>query len=264
MGGALTGLRVVITRAEQQATSMAERLRALGAEPLFFPTIAFQAPADLGRFDAALGQIEQYDWLVLTSATTVQFVAQRLNENDDLKRHFANSTARLRVAAVGPATAAACRELLGLEVERVPERFIAESLAESLGDLHNQRIILFNADLAHPRLEALLLQAGALVERVIAYHTVPATGGIDLERLLRAGEVDAITFASGSAGRFFVQRLSETALEIAKQLLIVSIGPTTTDDLHAVGIEATVVASTFNEEGMLDALVRYIQKKHEV
>jgi uroporphyrinogen-III synthase len=264
MAGALRGLRVVITRAEQQAASLAERLRALGAEPLFFPTIAFKAPDDLAPFDRALAQIESYDWLVLTSATTVDFVARRLGENPDLKRRFQQASARLRVAAVGPATAAACRRLLGLDVERVPERFIAESLAEALGDLHDQRIVLFNADLAHARLEALLREAGAQVERVIAYHTVPASGGVDLEHRLRVGEVDAITFASGSAGRFFVQRLSETALAIANQKLIVAIGPTTADDLRAVGIEATVVASTFTEEGMLAALLSSIENKNEV
>jgi Uroporphyrinogen-III synthase len=263
MSGALTGWRVVITRAEQQAASLAERLRTLGAEPLFFPTIAFKAPDDLSSFDNALARSGEFDWLICTSATTVRFIDQRLQQRADLKQSFQQAS-QLRIAAVGPATATACRELLGREVERVPERFIADSLAEMLGDLHGQRVLLLNADLAHPKLQELLTRAGAQVERVIAYHTVAAEGGVDLESLLRAGKVDAITFASGSAGRFFVERLSATALEIAKRTVIVAIGPTTANDLSALGIQATVVASTYTEEGMLAALLDYIDNKNEV
>lgn len=258
----LQGWRVVVTRSEDRADGLVERLRKLGATPLVYPTIAFAPPEDSGPFEQALRRLlaGAYDWLLLTSVTGVQTVQNQLEKiykEDSATGAGAHlqTIANLRLAAVGPSTAAACAEILGRQPAVVPEKFIGEELAAALGDLRGQRVLLANADISRPKLQEMLAAAGATVDRVIAYRTVPATGGADLPALLAAGEINAITFTSGSTVRYFVERIGPAALEAARRAMIVCIGPITAEAAVAVGLPPTVVAKTFNETGLVEALL---------
>ena len=255
----LAGWRVVITRSEGQRDGLAQRLRALGAEPIFFPTIAFAPPEDTAALDNALLRLRLglFDWIALTSANAARFMLKRWVDSGLTLVDGKPLLPSLHVATVGPATAAACHELLGLTPTLVPETFVAEALAGALGDLTGQRVLLLNADLARPTLERLLREHGALVERVVAYHTVPADGGVDLVPLLTAGHVTALTFTSGSAARFFVQRIGADAVADARRAIIACIGPVSAEECRALGLPPTVTATTSTEEGLVDALVEY-------
>lgn len=259
MNDPLAGWRVVVTRAEGQADGLARALRALGAEPLFFPTIAFAPPADPAALDGALLglRLGRFGWLALTSANAARFMLRRWIDSGLTLIDGKPLLPPLRVAAVGPATAAACEELLGLRPAVVPETFVAEALAAALGGLAGQRVLLLNGDLARPTLARLLSGAGAEVERVVAYRTVPATGGADLLPLLREGRVAAITFASGSAARFFAERVGPEGVAQARRAIIACIGPVTAEECRAVGLPPTITAASSTEEGLLAALAEY-------
>lgn len=248
----LTGRRVVITRAEDRAGRLAERLRALGAEPIISPTIAYAPPSDHAALDAALSRLlaGDYDWLVLTSAAGARFVGERL------RALRAGLPADVRVAAVGPATAAACADWLGVAAALVPARYDAAALAEALGGAQGQRVLLANADIARPTLEEQLRSLGAAVERAIAYHTVPVRAvAVDLQGLLSADAIDAIIFTSGSTVHNFVRQLSGAALDRARQAAIVCIGPVTADAARVAGLPPTVVATQATEDGLIEALI---------
>lgn len=255
--GPLAGLTVVITRAGERADGMAGRLSELGAQALVYPTIAQAPPEDPTAFLAALQRLVDgaYDWLILTSLTAVEMVARSLPESGRIPE-------ACRVAAVGPSTAIACRELLGRQTAVVPEKFVAEKLAAALGDMAGQRVLLPNADIARPALEDLLRAAGAVVERVVAYRTVPAPdSGIDMPALLAAGKIDAITFTSGSTARYFVQKIGPTGAESLGRVIIACIGPATADVCRAIGLTPTLVAEVFTEEGLVDALVDHVSAR---
>jgi uroporphyrinogen-III synthase len=251
-------MRVVITRAEDRADRMAERLRSLGAEPIIYPTIAFAPPEDRGPLDAALQRLAEggYDWLVLTSVTAVKVLAEAGLQIAEHKR--------LKLAAVGSATAATCIELLGVTPAVVPAKFVAEALAEALGDIQGQRVLLANADIARPTLEERLRTTGALVDRVIAYQTVLATDSdIDLPALLAAEQIGAITFTSGSTVRYFVQRIGPAALADARRTIIACIGPITADAARELGLPPTIIADPSTEEGLIEALELYVKQQSE-
>jgi uroporphyrinogen-III synthase len=162
-----------------------------------------------------------------------------------------------KIAAVGPTTTTACHDVLEAEPAIVPKKFVAEALAEALGDMQGQRVLLANADIARPILQEKLQEAGAIVDRVVAYHTVPATGGVDMPRLLREDGVDAITFTSGSTARYFVDRIGQEVLPQAQQKVIACIGPIAAKGAQDVGLEPTIVADTYTEDGLVQALVAY-------
>src|SRR5262245_45301624 len=94
----LGSIRVVVTRAEHQAEGLAEALRALGAEVALLPLLAVVPPLDGLPLERAAAELPLYDWIAFTSANAV-----------DAFLPLAGGTlpSRLRIAVVGPATAAA-------------------------------------------------------------------------------------------------------------------------------------------------------------
>src|SRR5437588_13030449 len=125
----LQGKRILVTRTRQQASALSERLRASGAIAVEFPTISIAPPLDWVPLDSALRRLctpspqPFYTWLVFTSVNGVNFCFERLSSLG-----FAIQTIRkVRVAAIGPATAAALARY-GLSADLVPDEYIAEEL----------------------------------------------------------------------------------------------------------------------------------------
>jgi len=256
----LAGRQVVVTRARHQAAELDARLRARGAEPVRYPCIAIAAPRRTEPFDEALraAAAGAFDRLVLTSVNAALAVRRRL-------RTLQLGLPQLRVAAVGPMTAEAARERLGLTVEIVPDDFLADALIERLGVGPGERILLPQADLAERFLANALERRGAAVCRVDAYRTVRGRGGVKLLPLLRAGRVDAVTLASASAAHHLGGRL-ETEGGTARDLVgtpVVCIGPRTAAATLRHGLPLTAVAADHSLDGLVIALERTLEWSHD-
>ena len=214
MGPAGTPLRVIVTRAREQAEPLAERLEALGHEVVRCPLIELEpiVPAEL--------DLSEYDWVVVTSPNGAHELAAR---------------ARGRwppVAAIGPGTAAALRTL-EVEPALVPRVSTQEGLA---------------AEFPHP--PGRVLFAGAEAARS---HLVEALGADSVPlyrtRLLRpdpppAG--DLVVLASASAAEAFGA--------LALDLPAVSIGPETTRAASTAGIHVVAEADTHDLDGLVTAV----------
>src|SRR5437764_9542980 len=131
----LQGKRVLVTRTREQASTLSERLRTLGAIPVEFPTIRIVPPSDWQQLDTALKRLytgdpsgqPYYDWLVLTSANGVRICCERLRSLEyDLR-----TIQHVRIATIGPATAAAL-EHYGITTDLVPDEYIAERVPVAL------------------------------------------------------------------------------------------------------------------------------------
>src|ERR1035438_6282557 len=116
--------RILITRPPQQASELANRLRALGATPISIPTIEIAPPASLAALDAALASLSSFDVVAFTSANAVTAFHQRA-------RLLEIAPQPRRIAVVGPSTARAV-EAIGLQAGVIPLTFTAQSLAETL------------------------------------------------------------------------------------------------------------------------------------
>ena len=277
----LAGKRVLVTRTREQASALSGRLRTLGAEPIEFPTIHIVPPMDWTELDAALGRLYAapdagYDWLVLTSANGVHICMQRLRTlgyDPAALRH-------VRIATIGPATAAALAEY-GVHADLVPDEYIAEGVISALlrdaqergVSLEGQRILLARAAEARKILPLELREAGALVDEVPAYYTRTVARdderGREILRQLQQGELDILTFTSSSTVRNFVSWLQscapdapESLLKLARQqALLASIGPITSQTARELGLKVDIEASEFTIEGLVDAIVVYEEKK---
>src|SRR5215510_11751422 len=220
---ALRGKRVLVTRAAVQAQDLVARLEALGAVPIVLPMIQTVPPADnYAALDAALHQLPTFDWVVFTSPNGVAHVWQRLTALG----MEAHGLATVRLAAIGPATAAALVSH-GLQAVAMPERAIAEALLEAIPHPAGQRFLLPLADLARDTLRLGLQAAGAEVVEVPAYSTVLAEISPEARTALEAG-VDVLTFTSSSTVRNFVEQVGAPMTQrLVAQARVVTMGPIT-------------------------------------
>jgi len=252
----LAGRRVLVTRSAQQAGKLSEGLRAAGAEPVEVPVLEICPPDSFESLDLALRQIRDYDWLILTSANTVHAIAGRATAIG-VTFDFLD---RLKVAAIGSATAAAAREA-GLSVALVPEKYVAESLVESLisQPLSKRKILLVRAATARDVIPDSLRAAGARVDVVDAYQSRMPENAPELLRAALAVGIDAVTFTSSSS----VAHLAAAALAAGLNFPLdavnaISIGPITSETLRASGWEPAIEAERSDIAGLIEATVELL------
>jgi uroporphyrinogen-III synthase len=244
--GPLQGKRIAVTRAEEQSMGLILRLRALGAEPIACPAIAIIPPSDFAPLDAAIRRLSEYDWLIVTSANGARALIERMAA-------LGKDTApleRLRIGAIGPATAEALAAH-GLKASFVPATYVAEAILAEIGDI------------ARETLAVGLRAKGAVVDEVAAYRTVPGPGARQLAELLRARAIDAITFTSSSTVRYLLDGLEATGLDrpAARALLaaaaVICIGPITAATAREEGLRVDAVAREYTVAGLVEALVEW-------
>jgi hydroxymethylbilane synthase len=240
----LAGLRIMVTRADGQAAALADALTALGAQAVRCPVIAIEP---IAVDPAALGDLDRYDWLVLTSANGVDRLRELLGEaHRDFPEH-------LKVAAIGPETAARASES-GMTPMLVPPRFIAEDLAEALSAAiaPGARILLARAAGARDVLPAQLRARGAQVDVLETYRAVPPA---DVRPQLAAclPEVDMVTFTSSSTVRHFVEAMEGPLPDMVR---VACIGPITAQTARELGLRVDIIAQEYTTRGMVDAIVR--------
>ncbi len=271
----LQGKRILITRTQQQAGTLRDRLAVLGATSTVFPTIRIVPPANWETLDAAFARLffkdeatgdEGYSWLIFTSANAVKICCERLLQlSYDLRR-----LREVRIATIGPATAAALARY-DLTAQLIPDEYIAEGVADALlkdtrqrgESLVGKRILLPRAAEARKVLVRELQQAGAIVDEIAAYSTLPVASndalGRDVLHLLQTHQIDIITFTSSSTVRNFVQWLTGTAtIRIVtenRQLKIACIGPITAQTAREHGLTVHIEAQEFTIDGLVEAIV---------
>ncbi len=239
--GPLAGLTVAVTRARAQASSLSARLRELGAEVVETPAIRIAPLA------AQIPDPAGFDLLCLTSPNAVPLLFEALADGG----RDARALAGVRVAAIGPGTAAALREH-GVVADVVPERFVAEGLVEALADLPVRRALIARAAEARDVLPDALRRRGADVEVVALYETIAED--LDEPTLAAARGADYVTFTSSSTVRFLAQAAGGQ-LPLSPSARVVSIGPVTSEALREQGITPDVEAERHDIDGLVAALV---------
>ncbi len=246
--------RILVTRSLHQTSALAEYLRAFGAEPILVPTITLAGPSTYAPLDTAVGELDEFDWIVFTSANAVQAFAARWIARAELKS---------KIAAIGPATGQALTEI-GLRADLIPPQAVAESLAQALVP-HvvpgRTRVLLVRAETARDHLPDVLRAAGAQLTIAPAYRTfVPDSSIPLLQDLFRTPETwpDAITFTSSSTASNLFALLDAAGLTLPpdgpgqRRMLRASIGPITSETLRELGYPAHIEAP----EATIPSLVR--------
>lgn len=253
--GSLRGARVLVTRAADDEGPLDAQIRARGGEPIAFPCIAFEGPADTAPLDAALRELagaRPPRWVALSSPQAVRRLWARL---EALGLAPAEALRRVSLAAVGAGTAEALRAR-GLAAALVPARGAgARALAEELSPrVRGQGVLLPRAEEGGGELGRSLSDAGAEVRDVTLYRTVaaaaPDPAGL---AALRRRLVHGIVFASGSAASGFASLLGSEAPALAAAATVACMGARCAAAARAAGLPVDAVAAGGFPE-LLDAL----------
>jgi uroporphyrinogen III methyltransferase / synthase len=237
----LHGQVVAVTRARAQASELAARLAAFGAEVIEAPAIRIEPRR------VSLDGIEEYGLVCLTSPNGARLLFEALaREGRD-----ARALAGARVAAIGPGTAAEL-ERHGIRADVVPERSVAEALVEALRDVpvEGRRALVARASEARDVLPEALRERGAEVEVVALYDTVAEP--LDEDARARLERATYVTFTSSSTVRYFI----EAGGKVPAAARVASIGPVTSQTAREQGLEVHVEAERHDIDGLVEALVR--------
>jgi uroporphyrinogen III methyltransferase/synthase len=248
----LFGRRIVITRAREQASALADLLHSLGAEVIELPTIRIEPAADYAALDAAIANLRTYDWLIFTSANGVRYFLERLDASRaDLR------AIRGRICAIGPATRDAL-ERFHIKVDVVAEQYLAEGLLAALApyDLNGARVLIPRAAIARDVLPGELARRGAHVDVVEAYRTVAPPELSQRAQQAIARHPDWITFTSSSTVQNLVDAIGAeglSAMRVASR--VASIGPITSETLRKCGISVDVEAASYTISGLVASII---------
>jgi len=255
----LFGRRVLVLRSDRDGPDrLAVALCAAGAVPVAVPLIELVPAADGGQaLDRALARLDRFDWLILTSAATVEFLVTRVKAQRASPRPP-------RIACIGSATTRAARGA-GLDVVCAPEgRAGPDALLEYLGEVRGQRVLIPRSEQASEVLPERLIERGAVVECVTAYrNVVPDQAAEGLERAL-SERVDAILLTSPSSfERLVALRGIAEMRALAARIPWVCIGETTAQALRATDVRVAAVAERTTLEGLVEELERYYVSREE-
>ncbi|WP_419842559.1 uroporphyrinogen-III synthase [Candidatus Poriferisodalis sp.] len=241
---ALADRTVVVTRASHQAAATAEALRVHGARPLVAPAIAVVPPLDGGqRLDDALLRLQQFSWVAFTSTNAVAATLARAD-----RRGVRGSFARIRVAAVGAATAARVECELERPADLVPDQNDAAGLVAAFGEPRpSDACLVPHSAQARPELVDGLRSRGWAVDAVTAYRTVTPTLSDHLVADVLGA--DAVIFASPSAVLGHLSQLGRPKVGGK----VVCIGNTTAAACIEADLEVAAVARHPSDEGLLEA-----------
>lgn len=237
---------MLVPRGGKWGDGVAATLRSYGAVPVIAPMINFASTPDQSALEHALKRLERgsFDWLVITSATTV----------DVLMSQQVVIPSNTRIAAVGETTSAALN-LAGYRVDFVPDDNSARGLVKEWPQSEIVGTVLIpQSDIAEPVLVAGLATLGLEVEYVAAYRTVGVPVAEQVAADVASGRIGAVLVTSGSVARQVEAQLAP----LPAGTVVACIGPRTAFDARAAGLTVDVIAEDRSATSLVDGLVEHV------
>ena len=271
----LSGKTVFVAASAKLMPELTAGLRALGAETLPVAVLQAEEIEDNTALDRAIANINQYDWIIFTSAWGVSFFAERLARifqgDFTAAAKIANGAAGFpKICAIGPATAAAAGKH-GFSITLTADEFTAEGVMESMERYHGGRKNLLGLGVLIPRalearefLPAALTAAGCRVDAIPCYRTVRPEPDFELSTRLRNETPDLIVFTSTKAMRNFLKTAAagETdARRFLRKAAVAVIGPVTAGALESEGKSAEIVPAESTIPSLLAAISGFFQNR---
>lgn len=249
----LQDVRVLLTRPRERSVELVFLLEDEGAIVEVLPVLELAPPSDPRPLAAAAEAIHRYAWVVFASPSAVSALAEAARQAGTLDR-----LERCKLAAVGPKTAAAVREL-GLEVTREAAQGAQSGIGvfEAIRDLlvPGDELLLPAAEEGRRELQDALEEEGFSCTRVPAYRSEPAALDDASLKPLREVPPQVVVFGSPRTASAFLERAGVLGADLLRRAKVVAIGPTTAQALIELGFEPSAVAEAPTAEGLLEAVV---------
>ena len=249
-GANFDGLRV-LSLESRRSIEVAKLIRTYGGEPLTAPAmreISLESNQPVFEFTEALMR-GAFDLIIFTTGVGVRSLVKIVSEHDDRER-FLEALRSVKIAARGPKSSSALREL-GIPITVVaPEPFTWRSLMAALeaklgNSLQGMNIAVQEYGTSNPELLTALAEKSISITRLLVYQwALPE----DIQPLREAvlalahGHVDVVLFMNaGQVSHLFLmaERMgyTEALHEGFRSTVIGSIGPSTTEGLSLYGLQ---------------------------
>ncbi|MFA5864313.1 MAG: uroporphyrinogen-III C-methyltransferase [Phycisphaerae bacterium] len=249
----LFGKTILITRSREQASEFAEKLSVLGARVLQFHSIQFAPAADDEPLRSCVNNLNKYDWIIFTSVNAVDKFFDMLQAQS----HDSRSLAGCKICSIGPATSNRLKPY-GIVSDLMPKHFTSEEIFNILSErneVEGKRFLLPRADIAGRELPEKLRTAGAVVDDVETYRTIPGSLSPQVKEALESGEVDIVTFTSSSTARNFASIVRQELGRLPDNLAYVSIGPETSKAAREENMNIQIEAPEHTIEGLVSVIL---------
>ena len=247
--------RVLVTRQAGTWPALEARFRGTAVWLQLTETTRDADPVDPRPGDFALDRLDRCDWLVATSGRGVSALKRRLSARGE-----AALPSRLRVAAVGPATARALAAI-GARVDLIADEASSLGLVGSLRPhlAAGQRVVIVGPEGSKGLLAAALRAGGLEVEEAPLYRTIASDRAPELADAAIAGEFSAVVLTAPSSLDLWLDAAGarrEALVHALEAVARVAIGPTTAAHLASLGLPADAVAETPAEDAVGDAIAQ--------
>ena len=237
----LQNKRIIVTRAEEQATELIDLLKEAGAKVIHIPAFKVQPVDSWSECDEVVDNLKTYSWIIFTSTNGVRFFIERLNHLNQ-QVEVLN---QLKVAAVGEKTAQYLIEM-GVKVDLIPKDYRAEGLIEAFTTvgIESQRILIIKPEKSRELLREALINLRAQVDEIAVYKNVAVE--IDTS-LINGSYADVITFTSPSTVRNFINAFGLDKIRnwIASGCRVAALGTITKSALDEFELTTDILPDKF-------------------
>jgi uroporphyrinogen-III synthase len=248
--GGFYGMRVLALES-RRAPEIAKLIRSSGGEPTVAPAmreIPLESNQEALQFAERLFE-GKFDLVIFLTGVGIRRLAEIVDSQYD-RRRFVEALRQIKIASRGPKPNAVLRELDIPITVTAPEPCTWHELVAALDKtfgpaLRGMRAAVQEYGTTNPELLAALADRGVICTAVPVYHwALPE----DLEPLRTAvsaivsGSVDVIVFLTAVQVIHLVQVAEQTGhkgelLKGMQKAVILSIGPSTTEELAKIGIQ---------------------------
>ena len=259
-GGALAGLRVLVTRPRHQSAGLVALIEKCGGTAIRFPVIEILPVHEPRTARLILASLDDFDWVIFVSPNAVEHGLALM----DIQR--ARQT-RARLAAVGASTAAALEQAGFACVLRPAASASSEALLalpELQGDaVAGSRILIVRGEGGRPLLGDTLSKRGARVQYAEVYRR--GRPALDDDGLAKCGidggsdgGIDTIVITSLQGLENLFALLGDGAHGWLRQAGYVVVSERLAAHVHALGIvHQSVIAAGAGDEALIEALIRW-------
>lgn len=251
----LAGYKVLVTRPRELVSTMAEKLRVLGAEVLELPAIRTAPLKDQSKLYHAFEKLDTYQWVAFTSPTGVKVFFEEMKKTKTDVRKMCN----VKIAAIGKGTQKALEER-GLFPDLIPQVYDGETLGRELCQLcaGGEHILIPRAAMGNQEIiKALSEKSDIVIDDIPTYDTFYETQEvIDQKKAMEAGEISCAVFTSASTVRGFVH--ATPGLDYTK-VRAACIGKQTKAAADEWGME-TYMAEKATIDSVLDLVIELKEK----
>ncbi len=265
----LDGIKVLVTRPEQQAKALCEAIDNLGGTAIRFPVIEITQSRNQQAAITVLDNIHQYDIGIFISRNAVDWTMKLLADKTSTPKK--SNLDKLTLIAIGVTTAERLAKKMSTWVSSTQVITNSGANSEALlelevlseKDIRGKKIIIFRGEGGREHLATTLRERGAIVDYAEVYRRdCPEYGRDVIDKLWSSSSPDVVIVTSNNGLENLFSLLNEEQRNILLGKQLVVLGERMLDFSNSFGFtRSPILAEESSDEGILSSIVKWATSK---